>query len=1699
MFCVIKYFAEYFAEAAFELIYKQMDLKNGGTSYANFNRTKETDKLFKGGYNKMNFANLRKGKSFISVLLVIMMVFTFMPMTANAAASNTVAIQVVDKSGTAQTLETWSYNDVSQTYTADGVELPIVNSFTDTSQYPLGGLAYTGINSDSTDPRCLAVCTKGILMEDAISRTQTLADSTAGFDNIDLRGNTSIAFWSGTFAAKATYADYWGLSRYYYPDWYGDTSYSAITTGTAVSVPSVLQITGNYYANKDNGYQGTTLPTLLSSVSTTDALRDFAGQQSGGSSTDRNLGKMSAKPIDKIVFSPEYNTISVTGGTSTGAVGTDLKYATGEAQFATADNYFTAAKGEAVTLTVTPQSGYQIKSVTVTDGSSNKVAVTAGANNKYSFTMPASAVTVSAGTKALTGGVWDGASVDTSWYNASSAAMTISSPAQLAGLAAIVNGTVEGIAKDDFAGRTVTMSSDIALDADNMYTSASGTFGVASYAQTSTYYTVDPAANIWTPIGSGAATGNDVYSSRNYFAGTFNGSGHTVSGLYTNVSSTVQGLFGCVSGTIKNVKVSGLVSAKIVAGGIAAYLNGGTIDNCTNSAIVYADGGEKAGTGTENGISGGGAVGGIVGNAAGTGFSITNCVNNGIITCTNTSKGGRAGGILGLVNTAAYTGSVSNCINNAQVESYQYTGGIAGSNYSTNNPISSCVNTAKIICHSPGSAYAGGIVATSSSNITNCYNTGNFTIQMDGSYGTKGAHLGGIISDLGGSAVITNCYDTGNLQFSGYAGSCSSVGVICGSGGSAAKLVNCYYLTTAAITYGKADVEQNWFTSAAGLTADQMKAADFATTLSGTGRAFVTDTPAVNSGYPILRWQAGADTATVTSVTKSADPTKTSYFAGDLFSAAGLVLWANCSDGTKEIITNYTISKTTALATADTAVTVSGTYKNYPYSFTLPITVAAKAAAPVFSLQPAGAGYLLNATTSALTLAASVTDGGIVSYQWYCSTTNSNTAGVAITSATGTSYTPATTTLGSFYYYCIAKNTLGSATATATSAIAAVNVTKTGDAALSIWDGTVDVSWYNTTDKTFTLSTPAQLAGLAAIVNGIVLNNASVVGNANYITNNTVTIDGTIAHYGYDDFDGKTIKLAANLDMGGVYDSNANTWSGPNYAPIGGQWLTPDGSIAMGASFCGSFDGQGHTVSNIYCPMLTGMSSQSVGLIGRLGIHDNDVANGYNTLPTITPTVKNVAVTGYIRGGRSVGGIVGKIGKTDLTKGSPTIENCANFATISNSDSKGCGGIVGAGWNGGTVKNCYNAGTVACGYTKDCGGISGANESAIINCYNVGNITLGGKQTGTAAIASHAAGSYTNCYWLVTSAAIGVYNVPSSQASQVISKTADQMKTAAFVAALNANGGYAFVQDTNKINNGYPVLAWQATQTIPPVLVKDSAVSFTNLGQKAVEITFADSAAWRTSITAITINGTAITNYSVTAGKITFPVGDIVAPGDYTIIVSATGYTDASVIQSINSVFISSGITGGTVTTNTSNAVKGNTVTVTATPNSGKQLLTAAPVTIAHYDGTTGTALTVSTVSTSTGICVYSFVMPAYAVSVSATFSPYFTTAAVADSATYTSATSDGALLFTVNTGIAGMKYFKLTAQHVLNTHSGNETVIFAQYRGGVLQSLNATVADFDTVTTAQAGFNVQAGDVIKAYVVDALTNSTTTNPVVLQ
>lgn len=78
---------------------------------------------------------------------------------------------------------------------------------------------------------------------------------------------------------------------------------------------------------------------------------------------------------------------------------------------------------------------------------------------------------------------------------------------------------------------------------------------------------------------------------------------------------------------------------------------------------------------------------------------------------------------------------------------------------------------------------------------------------------------------------------------------------------------------------------------------------------------------------------------------------------------------------------------------------------------------------PTINTHPAAATYNLNATATALSVAATKNGTGpALTYQWYSNTANNNTTSSAIPSATSSTYTPPTTATGTKYYYCVVSS-----------------------------------------------------------------------------------------------------------------------------------------------------------------------------------------------------------------------------------------------------------------------------------------------------------------------------------------------------------------------------------------------------------------------------------------------------------------------------------------------------------------------------------------------------------------------------------------------------------------------------------------------------------------------------------------------------
>ena len=215
---------------------------------------------------------------------------------------------------------------------------------------------------------------------------------------------------------------------------------------------------------------------------------------------------------------------------------------------------------------------------------------------------------------------------------------------------------------------------------------------------------IDLTGKDWTPIG----TDYD-----NSYKGTFDGGGHTITGLTFTTNDEFAGLFGWLNraGTVKNVVMEGvqITSNQIYGGsigGVAGY-SWGTIENCSVSGSV----------------SGTVYVGGVVG--------------------------------------AQIDGSITGCSSSATVKGTIDVGGVAGQTNSSAT-LTACYATGNVIIEiNPKKNIAGGSLVgmNAGSSLLACYATGNVT--STGS-STGNMHIGGFLGN--NYTTVTACYWKNNHE-----------------------------------------------------------------------------------------------------------------------------------------------------------------------------------------------------------------------------------------------------------------------------------------------------------------------------------------------------------------------------------------------------------------------------------------------------------------------------------------------------------------------------------------------------------------------------------------------------------------------------------------------------------------------------------------------------------------------------------------------------------------------------------------------------------------------------------------------------------------------------------------------------------------------------------------------------------------------
>ena len=238
-------------------------------------------------------------------------------------------------------------------------------------------------------------------------------------------------------------------------------------------------------------------------------------------------------------------------------------------------------------------------------------------------------------------------------------------------------------------------------------------------------YTIELDANIdlsehfWVPIGDKS----------NHFQGTFDGNGHSISGLFIgtadshDTAAVYVGLFGYVNhASIRDVSVDVSIYASFNVtnddygqiGGITGCMEYSTIEDCSVTGSLTSDG---------NGSALGGFVGSAIGSANHSG-EIKNCHSSASVTSSAWAAGGFAGSLSGVSTVDCYTdGTVTG--------GNTYVGGFAGQLAST----------------------------ASKALVINCYATGSVTA-------SGGDCVGGLIGYLyvwSNDVTVANCSAAGNV------------------------------------------------------------------------------------------------------------------------------------------------------------------------------------------------------------------------------------------------------------------------------------------------------------------------------------------------------------------------------------------------------------------------------------------------------------------------------------------------------------------------------------------------------------------------------------------------------------------------------------------------------------------------------------------------------------------------------------------------------------------------------------------------------------------------------------------------------------------------------------------------------------------------------------------------------------------------
>ncbi len=898
----------------------------------------------------------------------------------------------------------------------------------------------------------------------------------------------------------------------------------------------------------------------------------------------------------------------------------------------------------------------------------------------------------------------------------------------------------------------------------------------------------------WLPIGNCENTNNYVA-----FGGEFDGAGHTVTGVsISNCTYDYQGFFGYVRGAYihdlvvdgdievdgKNASSGGQYVGGIVGGAYSAndplYTSGNvaptTIERCGNLADV----------------TGRYAVGGIAGsllcpspstgNPEGTttdwSIFVKDCFNKGDIRgmlhgsylretgVGSTAAGKRVGGIVG---SGQYIG-IENCYNAGEVQAGSVVGGIAG--YAAYSGIATSYSSGRAYQHSNASGdggmtglLAGSTVQTSATDSFGMKRDDNYQNALWGSFTRSESNNVSMLphADMYRTAEFVKQMNTNTSSDPAVESQAFAAGndypMLSWETGAGAKLAATPVVKLHPKSMDEADAYVQGATAEALSAEIEEIAADDG---SVTWQWYVSDSDSFKAAKPI----AGA--------------TGTGFKASHVPSTAEVGLAYYFCVFTSRLGIDFDVNEASA-ATHGAAVYVR---------------TGERAQVPVITqLNPNGTSDTnlnMNAkqgTDLELSVTATVSDGGALTYQWYYSESGSG-SGTALAGATNAVYRVDTSKLGTGYYYVEITNTTGP-----------------GNTAKALSD------WVKVTVDPYTIDSYQELAAFRTAVNS----GNTFAGQIVYLQSDIAMPDGV---------DWTPIGTDGHPFCGTFMGGTGYAGSEPETVVVHKITGVNVNGDAHGNANLGLF---GVVVGGTICDVqvggtVTGAKNACAGLlVGQITL------NG-----TVAASVENCGTLAgsNVEGAYAIGGLVGYSGAV--------LSNCANHADVHARPYAGnlgsgavttdglyaVGGLVGY-QNNGNVLGCYNTGDVAVDAPSEAdgtvcatraGGVAGyvGYYSGMASCYNAGTLQLGTVassqyQRGVLYAGSVAGyltyGNGVNLYYAEGTYERGTDSSDGEDAAEV--RSVQFMKTAYFNNLLNtATGNYSYNQFRMSAN-GVPHLVWE--------------------------------------------------------------------------------------------------------------------------------------------------------------------------------------------------------------------------------------------------------------------------------------------------